>query len=151
MLQSEVGIVRYSGRRSNTHVYFTTSTKFQPKRVTDCNRTWSYFTVTRVSIAGSPLILFVLMQFLFIFAHRHQIFPFVLFRSALWVNKSINHSVQSILWVPVDHNLHSVGYQGFGGIYGRVVKLTTHLQLVQRSRKHGSIHPLPHTPSWRRA
>jgi hypothetical protein len=31
------------------------------------------------------------------------------------------------------------------------VKLTTHLQLVPRSRKCGSIHPLPHTPSWRSA
>jgi hypothetical protein len=28
------------------------------------------------------------------------------------------------------------------------VKVTTHLQLVRRSRKSGSIHPLPHTPSW---
>jgi hypothetical protein len=27
------------------------------------------------------------------------------------------------------------------------VKLTTHLQLVPRLRKGGSIHPLPHTPS----
>jgi hypothetical protein len=26
------------------------------------------------------------------------------------------------------------------------VKLTTHLQLVPRSRKYGSIHPLPHMP-----
>jgi hypothetical protein len=26
-----------------------------------------------------------------------------------------------------------------------------HLQLVPRSRKCGSIHPLPHTPSWRSA
>jgi hypothetical protein len=25
---------------------------------------------------------------------------------------------------------------------------TTHLQLVPRSRKHGSIHPLSHTPPW---
>jgi hypothetical protein len=31
------------------------------------------------------------------------------------------------------------------------VKLTTHLQPVPRSRKCGSIHPLPHTPSWRSA
>jgi hypothetical protein len=30
-------------------------------------------------------------------------------------------------------------------------RLTTHLQLVPRSRKCGSIHPLPHTPSWRSA
>jgi hypothetical protein len=30
----------------------------------------------------------------------------------------------------------------------RLVKLTTHIQLVPRSRKCGSIHPLPHTPSW---
>jgi hypothetical protein len=29
------------------------------------------------------------------------------------------------------------------------MKLTTHLQLVPRSRKYGSIHPLPYTPSWR--
>jgi hypothetical protein len=28
------------------------------------------------------------------------------------------------------------------------VKLTTHLQLVPRSRKRGCIHPLPYTPSW---
>jgi hypothetical protein len=31
------------------------------------------------------------------------------------------------------------------------VKLTTHLQLVPRSRKCGSIHPLPYTSSWRSA
>jgi hypothetical protein len=29
-----------------------------------------------------------------------------------------------------------------------IVKLTTHLQLVPRLRKCGSIHPLLHTPSW---
>jgi hypothetical protein len=34
---------------------------------------------------------------------------------------------------------------------GRGVKLTTHLQLVPRSRKCGSIHQLPHTSSWRSA
>jgi hypothetical protein len=34
---------------------------------------------------------------------------------------------------------------------GKGVKLTTHLQLVPRSRKRGSIHPLPHTSSWRSA
>jgi hypothetical protein len=33
----------------------------------------------------------------------------------------------------------------------RGVKLITHLPLVPRSRKCGSIHPLPHTPSWRSA
>jgi hypothetical protein len=37
------------------------------------------------------------------------------------------------------------------GLSGRGVKLTTHLQLVRSSRKRGSIHPLPHTPSRRRA
>jgi hypothetical protein len=31
------------------------------------------------------------------------------------------------------------------------VKLTTHLKLVPRSRKCGSIHPLPYTSSWRNA
>jgi hypothetical protein len=34
---------------------------------------------------------------------------------------------------------------------GRVVKLTTRFQLVPRSRKCGSIHPLPHMLSWRSA
>jgi hypothetical protein len=31
------------------------------------------------------------------------------------------------------------------------MKLTTHLQLVPRSRKCGCIHPFPSTPSWRSA
>jgi hypothetical protein len=39
------------------------------------------------------------------------------------------------------------GYRGFSP----AVKLTTQLQLVPRSRKRGSIHSLPHTPSWRSA
>jgi hypothetical protein len=47
-----------------------------------------------------------------------------------------------IQWVP---DALSPGESGQG------VKLTTHLQLVPRSRKCGSIHPLPHTPSWRNA
>jgi hypothetical protein len=34
---------------------------------------------------------------------------------------------------------------------GRDLMLTTHLKLVPRLRKCGSIHPLPHTPSWRSA
>jgi hypothetical protein len=37
---------------------------------------------------------------------------------------------------------------GFLGLFGRNVKLTIHLQLVPRSRKRGSIHPLAHTSSW---
>jgi hypothetical protein len=40
---------------------------------------------------------------------------------------------------------------GTGGSFRRDVKLTTHLHLVPRSRKRGSIYPLSHTPSWRRA
>jgi hypothetical protein len=31
------------------------------------------------------------------------------------------------------------------------VKITTYLHLVPRSRKYGSVHPLPHTPTWRSA
>jgi hypothetical protein len=37
------------------------------------------------------------------------------------------------------------------GVSGCGVKLTTHLQLVPRSRKCGSIHPLPRTSSWHSA
>jgi hypothetical protein len=37
------------------------------------------------------------------------------------------------------------------GKIGRGVKLTTHLQLVPRSSKPGSIYHLPHTSSWRNA
>jgi hypothetical protein len=37
------------------------------------------------------------------------------------------------------------------GLSGRGVKLTTHLQLVPRSRKCGFINSLPRTPSWRSA
>jgi hypothetical protein len=40
---------------------------------------------------------------------------------------------------------------GYRGLFPRGMKLTTHLQLVPRARKPGSIHPLPHTPSWRSA
>jgi hypothetical protein len=49
--------------------------------------------------------------------------------------------------------LLSNGYRGLfpRGKSGRGVKLTIHLQLVPRSRKCGSIHPLPHTPSCRSA
>jgi hypothetical protein len=45
------------------------------------------------------------------------------------------------------------GYRGLllWRLRGRGVKLTTHLQLVPRSRICGSIHPLPHTSSWRGA
>jgi hypothetical protein len=35
------------------------------------------------------------------------------------------------------------------GYSGRGVNLTIHLQLMPRSRIRGSIHPLPHTFSWR--
>jgi hypothetical protein len=55
------------------------------------------------------------------------------------------------LWGPP--NLLFNGYRGFfpRGLSGRVVKLTTHLQLVLRSRKRASIYSIPHTPSWRSA
>jgi hypothetical protein len=50
------------------------------------------------------------------------------------------------LWGPA--NLLSNGYRG---LFPRGVKLTIHLNLVPRSRKCGSIHPLLHTLSWRSA
>jgi hypothetical protein len=45
------------------------------------------------------------------------------------------------------------GYRGLfpQGKSGRDVKLITHLQLVPRSRTHGSIYSLPQTSSWRSA
>jgi hypothetical protein len=50
----------------------------------------------------------------------------------------------------------SLLYNGYRGLFPRgwsgwSVKLTTHLQLVPRSRIRGSIHALPHTSSWRSA
>jgi hypothetical protein len=53
------------------------------------------------------------------------------------------------LWCPPI--LLSNEYRGFfsGDKAARGVKLTTHLQLVPRSRKHGSIYPFSHMSSWR--
>jgi hypothetical protein len=50
-------------------------------------------------------------------------------------------------------NLLPIGNGGLfpRGYSGKYRKLTTHIQLVPRSRKYGSIHPLPHTSSWRSA
>jgi hypothetical protein len=59
--------------------------------------------------------------------------------------------------VQTDSGAHRTFYpMGTEGLFprgqsGRGVKLTTRLQLVPRSSKCGSIHPLPHTPSWRSA
>jgi hypothetical protein len=39
----------------------------------------------------------------------------------------------------------------FLGVEAVDMNLTTHLQLVARLRKHGFIHPPPHTPSWHSA
>jgi hypothetical protein len=47
----------------------------------------------------------------------------------------------TVCFVPIIYVLQS----------GRGVKLTTHLQLVPRPRKRGSIHRLHHTPSWHSA
>jgi hypothetical protein len=55
------------------------------------------------------------------------------------------------LWSPL--SLLSNEYRGLfpRGWSDRCVKLTTHFQLVPRSRKYGSIHSFLHTPSWRSA
>jgi hypothetical protein len=52
-----------------------------------------------------------------------------------------SHSLLSIGW----RRIFPRGQSGWG------LKLTTHHQLVSRSRKCGSIHPLPNTSSWRSA
>jgi hypothetical protein len=54
---------------------------------------------------------------------------------------------------PLKLNFLSNGYWELfsRGLSRRSMKLTTHLQLVTKSRKYGSIHPLPHTHSWRTA
>jgi hypothetical protein len=54
-------------------------------------------------------------------------------------------------WLCGSPNALFSGYRGLFplGYSDRGVKLTTHLQLVPRPRKGGSIHPLPYTPSRR--
>jgi hypothetical protein len=56
-----------------------------------------------------------------------------------WFRPALGPTQPPIQWVP---GALSRGQSGRG------VKLITHLQIVPRSRKCGSIHPLPHTPSW---
>jgi hypothetical protein len=52
------------------------------------------------------------------------------------------------LWGPP----YPMGTEGFSlGVKRQGMKLNTYLQLVQRPRKCGSIHPLHHIPSWRSA
>jgi hypothetical protein len=45
--------------------------------------------------------------------------------------------------------LRSLLFSGYWALKG--IKLTTHLELISRSRIRGSIHPLRNTPSWRNA
>jgi hypothetical protein len=45
-------------------------------------------------------------------------------------------------------SLLSNGYRKEGGVKRWAVKMTTHLQLLQRSRKRGSICPRPHISGW---
>jgi hypothetical protein len=51
-----------------------------------------------------------------------------------------------LFWIPP--TLLADGYRGYNAW---VMKPMNHLQLVLRSRIGGSIHPLPHTSSWRNA
>jgi hypothetical protein len=56
-----------------------------------------------------------------------------------------------------DSRAHPASYLvGIGGLFpqrysSRGMKLTTHLPLALRSRKHKSIYPFPHMSSWRSA
>jgi hypothetical protein len=52
-----------------------------------------------------------------------------------------------LLWVYL--KISSLLSNGYRGHFLRCVKLPTHFQLEPGSRKHGTIYPLPHTPSWR--
>jgi hypothetical protein len=67
------------------------------------------------------------------------------------VKSSFSPRRRDRLWCPP--SLLTNGYGGLfpRGLSGRGVKMTSHLQLVPRSRKYGSIHPLPPTPLWRGA
>jgi hypothetical protein len=42
-------------------------------------------------------------------------------------------------------------FNSFKTLYIDYLRILTHLQLVPRSRKCGSIHPLPHISSWHNA
>jgi hypothetical protein len=63
--------------------------------------------------------------------------------SLFWrnTNKAYDITCPDRLWDPL--SLLSKGRKA-----AEELKLTTHFQLVQKPRKHGSIHPLPHTSLW---
>jgi hypothetical protein len=62
---------------------------------------------------------------------------------------SLLHSVQTGSGGhPASYTVGTWGGSFPGGKSGRSVNLTTHLNLMLRSRIRGSIHPLPHISSW---
>jgi hypothetical protein len=71
--------------------------------------------------------------------------------SCLQISVTTHSCCPDRLWGPLNHL--SKRYQGLflRGLSGKVVRPTTRLQLVPRSITCGSIHPMPHTPSWHNA
>jgi hypothetical protein len=80
---------------------------------------------------------------------------FLLFQKPIYFLAAVQFLLYSATWIILFLTMgERTSYpMGTGGVFpgdksDQGVKLITHLQLVPRSRKHGSIHVLPHTPSW---
>jgi hypothetical protein len=73
------------------------------------------------------------------------------FESRYGHESSLPYRVQTGSWAHSASYPMGTGRSFSGGKAAGAWSWTTHLKLVTRSRKCGSIHPLPPTPSWRSA